>query len=292
VVRLKGGDPSVFGRLDDEVHALRQAGISFEIVPGITAGLAVAAYCELPLTQYESASAVALIAGRERGSKAEPGLDYAALAAFPGTLVFYMGVGSAPEWSSALLKHGKPADTPVAVISWCSRAAQRQVRCELAQLVATLAREEVRPPALCVVGKVVEHAPAASWFCQRPLFGLRVLLAGSHRALRRWWRPLADLGAEVLPAEFPGQVADPEVQAALSAGDLDWVVLLGAATARAFTRHYGHDAGGARFVAVSPATAAVLRAAGGDAITLGERSPAALTCTLLEHERKMQLAGG
>jgi uroporphyrinogen III methyltransferase/synthase len=290
VVRLKGGDPGVFGRLDDEVGGLRLAGIPFEIVPGITAGLAVAAYCELPLTQHEEASAVALIAGRERGCKAEPGLDFAALAAFPGTLVFYMGVASAPEWSAALLRHGKPADTPVAVIGWCTRAAQRMVRCTLATITETLAQEQVQPPALCVVGKVVNHAPDESWFSMRPLFGMRVLIAGSHRHIHRWWRPLADLGAEVLPAQFPGQVADPEVQAALAADQLNWIVLHGAATARAFVHHYGNAVGQASIAALSPATAAVLRASGFDPITVEDSSPAALTRTLLEYGREALLA--
>ena len=292
VVRLKGGDPSVFGRLDDEVSALRAQEIRFEIVPGITAGLAVAAYCELPLTQHEEASAVALIAGRERGCKAEPGLDFAALAAFPGTLVFYMGVASAPEWSAALLRHGKPADTPVAVIGWCSRAAQRLVRCTLATLSDTLAREQVRPPAVCVVGQVVAHAPVESWFTRRPLFGTRILLAGSPRTVRRWRRPLAELGAELLSAEFPGQVADPEVQAALTAQELHWIVLHGAAAASAFVHHYGTAVGEARLVALTPATASVLRRAGLDPLTVSAPTPATLASALLEHNRAALAAGG
>jgi uroporphyrinogen III methyltransferase/synthase len=112
VVRLKGGDPSVFGRGADETSALRAAGVPFEIVPGITAGLAVAAYCEIPITQQDDASAVALVAGRERRDKVVSHLDYGALARFPGTLVFYMGVGRVAEWRDRPLVHPTAAAHP------------------------------------------------------------------------------------------------------------------------------------------------------------------------------------
>ena len=113
VVRLKGGDPSVFGRGADEIEPLREAGIPFEIVPGITAGLALAAFCEIPITHHDDASAVALVVGHERHCKTESCLDYGVLAEFPGTLIFYMGVRRAAQWSQALIDHGKPPETPV-----------------------------------------------------------------------------------------------------------------------------------------------------------------------------------
>jgi uroporphyrinogen III methyltransferase/synthase len=167
VVRLKGGDPSVFGRGGDEIEALRSAGIPFEIVPGITAGLAVAAYCEIPVTHHVDASAVALIAGQERQSKAASHLDYGVLASFPGTLIFYMGVRRAEQWSRALIEHGKPPETPVAIVRWCTRPEQRTVRCTLETVTRVVEDQGVRPPAVFVVGPVVERAPALSWFDSR-----------------------------------------------------------------------------------------------------------------------------
>ncbi|HEX9886427.1 MAG TPA: uroporphyrinogen-III C-methyltransferase [Longimicrobiales bacterium] len=167
VVRLKGGDPSVFGRCADETGALRDAGIPYEIVPGITSGLATAAYCEIPLTQQDDASAVALVTGRERNCKQESCLDYDALAVFPGTLVFYMGVGRAKVWSTALMQRGKSPDTPVGIVQWCSRGHQRFVRCTLSTVVETIALEELRPPSVFVVGEVVARAPEESWFARR-----------------------------------------------------------------------------------------------------------------------------
>ena len=164
VVRLKGGDPSVFGRGADETSALRDSGIPFEIVPGITAALAAAAYCEIPITHHQQASAVALIAGQERHAKAAPCLDYASLATFPGTLIFYMGVTTAAQWSGALIEHGKPPETPVAIIRRCTWVEQQEIRCTLGTVAETVRAHRLRPPALFIVGKVVDYAPRLSWF--------------------------------------------------------------------------------------------------------------------------------
>ncbi|MFC1661622.1 uroporphyrinogen-III C-methyltransferase [Gemmatimonadota bacterium] len=198
VVRLKGGDPSIFARGGDEADACRAAGVPFEIVPGITSGLATAAFAEIPLTHFEDASAVALVTGHERDEKEESRLDYAALAAFPGTLVLYMGVKWAGRWSQALMEHGKPPNTPVAVVQWCSRARQQTVRCTLETVAEVIGEKGLRPPSLFVVGKVVDHAPTLSWFEERPLFGTSVLVAGSRRTASKLRDRLATLGAEVL----------------------------------------------------------------------------------------------
>lgn len=198
VVRVKGGDPSVFGRGADETGALHAAGIPFEIVPGITTGLAVAAYCEIPITHHEDASAVALIAGRERSEKTVSGLDYDALARFPGTLVFYMGVAKAEEWSRALIERNKPADTPVAIVRRCTWPEQDVIRCTLGTVVETVARRGVTPPAVFVVGSVVDRAPALSWFTSRPLFGKKVLVTGSHGTSEKLRDRLSTLGAAVI----------------------------------------------------------------------------------------------
>ncbi len=198
VVRLKGGDPSVFGRGADEMDALREAGIPFEVVPGITAGLAVAAYCEIPVTHHEDASAVALITGREREEKGQFAIDHEALARFPGTLVFYMGVDRVTQWSQGLIEHGKSPETPVSVVRWCTWAQQEEIRCTLGTVADTIRGKALRPPALFVVGQTVDRAPPRSWFTERPLFGQRVLVPGSHTTSERLRDRLAELGADAI----------------------------------------------------------------------------------------------
>lgn len=227
VVRLKGGDPSVFGRGAEEEEALRTAGIPYEIVPGITAGLAVAAYCEIPITHHEEASAVAIITGRERDEKTESHLG-CGLADFPGTLIYYMGVRRVAEWSGALVEQGKSPETPVAIIRWCSRAQQRTVRCTLGTVVKVVEEQDVRPPAVFVVGPVVARAPEVSWFESRPLISARVLVTGSPGTAEPLRDGLGALGAEVMTRPVI-RVTDPPdwapVDKALRRlGDYDWLV--------------------------------------------------------------------
>jgi uroporphyrinogen III methyltransferase/synthase len=228
VVRLKGGDASIFARGGDESDACRAAGIPFEIVPGITSGLATAAYAEIPLTHFEDASAVALVTGHERDDKEESHLDYKALAAFPGTLVFYMGVKWAGKWSGALIEHGKSPDTPVAVVQWCSRARQQTCKCTLGTVAQVIGEKGLRPPALFVVGKVVDHAPALSWFQERPLFGTSVLVAGSKLTSTKLRQRLNVLGAEVLTQPAIRVAPPPDwapADAALDqVNEYDWLV--------------------------------------------------------------------
>jgi uroporphyrinogen III methyltransferase / synthase len=129
VVRLKGGDPLIFGRLAEEVDALAARGIDFEVVPGVTAGLAAGSYAGIPLTHRDLASAVAMVTGQECTDKQPGSLDFQALAKFPGTLVFYMGVTTAADWTAALIQAGKPADTPAAIVCKCSLPGQQTIRC-------------------------------------------------------------------------------------------------------------------------------------------------------------------
>ena len=227
VVRLKGGDPSVFGRGADEVGALREAGIPFEIVPGITAGIAVAAFCEIPITHHDVASAVALVTGQERHNKAESHLDYGALAEFPGTLIIYMGVTKAVQWSRALIERGKPAETPVAIVRWCTWSRQQTFRCTLGTVAEVVKQQGLRPPALFVVGKVVEHAPLLTWFAARPLFHTRVLVAGSLATSDKLRRRFAALGADVI-TEPAIRITDPSDWAPVDAAldrleQYDWL---------------------------------------------------------------------
>ncbi len=228
VVRLKAGDPGVFGCLAEEVGALRAAGVPLEIIPGVTAGLAVAGYAEIPVTHGQSASAVALVTGHQRPGKAGPRLDYAALAAFPGTLIFYMGVTSAAEWSAALMAGGRSPDTPVAIVRRCTWADQETVRCTLATVAEAIASRQVRPPAIFVVGDVVGLAPETSWFAKRPLFGVCVLVTRPSEQVHELRDRLTALGAEVLTQ--PGiEIGPPPDWAPVDAAlgrleQYDWLV--------------------------------------------------------------------
>lgn len=265
VVRLKGGDPAVFARGADECCALRDAGIPFEVVPGVTSGLALSSYAEIPLTHHEDASAVALVTGRERAGKETSHLDYAALAAFPGTLVFYMGVKAARDWSHALVEHGRSPETPVAIVRWCSRARQQTVRCTLDTVADLVETTGLRPPALFVVGEVVDRSPCVSWFEARPLFGTCVLVAGSVGASARLRERLSEKGAEVVaqPVIRVAEPPDPDaVDAALDVvASYDWLVFtspngVDRLMRRLFER--GGDArsmAGARLVALGAGTA-------------------------------------
>jgi uroporphyrinogen III methyltransferase/synthase len=152
VVRLKGGDPAVFGHLAEEMAAIKASGIAVEVVPGVTAGLAAAALAGMPITCSRYASAVALVTGHRRGDNMASDLDYAALAKFPGTLIFYMGVGTAAAWSTSLMREGKPATTAVAVVQRSSWPDQTVVCCTLGTVAAVIAEHRIAPPAVILVG--------------------------------------------------------------------------------------------------------------------------------------------
>ncbi len=146
VVRLKGGDPAIFARLAEESAALDAAGVPYEIVPGVTAAQAASSHAGIPLTHRDEASCVAFVTGQEKHDKSSAdSLDYAALAKFPGTLVFYMGVTTAGSWSRALIDHGKRADTPVAIVRRCSLPDQQTFFTTLGQIGETDASEEAAP---------------------------------------------------------------------------------------------------------------------------------------------------
>jgi len=268
VVRLKGGDPDVFGRSGDEIEALVAAGIPYETVPGITAGLAASAYAGIPLTHSSHASAVALVTGQERHDKTGPGIDYGALAGFPGTLVFYMGVTSSAQWSEALVEAGKPSDTPVAIVRRCSWPDQQTIRCTLGTVAAEIADRRITPPAVILVGNVVPNVAEMSWFESRPLFGTRLLVTRPREQAGELRQRLADLGAwvDVQPAIRIGDPPDwRPVDAALrQLNSYDWLVFSSANGVRFFLdrlldRHGDlRRLGAVRLAAIGPGTAAAL----------------------------------
>ncbi len=200
VVRLKGGDPFVFGRGGEEALTLRAAGIPFEVVPGVTSGVAAAAYAGIPVTQRGAASAVALVTGHEDPGKPESAIDWPALAAFPGTLVFYMGVRQLPRIASQLEAAGRPAGEPVAIVQSGTLPAQRTVLGTLATIVDKAEEAQVRPPSITIVGPVAALREELAWYETRPLAGVTVAVTRARAQASGLAARLRELGATALEA--------------------------------------------------------------------------------------------
>ena len=199
VARLKGGDPAVFARTSEEVDALREAGIPFEIVPGITAALAAGSFAGIPITHRGLASAVALVTGHEEPGKPESALDWDALARFPGTLVIYMGVTTAETWTRQLIEAGKDPATPAAIIRRCSLPDQQAIHCQLDQVAGHLTpASKFRPPVITIIGPVAALAESMDWVTRRPLHGQTVLVTRPLDRAESLAAPLRDAGANVL----------------------------------------------------------------------------------------------
>ncbi|MEA2494599.1 MAG: uroporphyrinogen methyltransferase / synthase [Thermoleophilaceae bacterium] len=268
VVRLKGGDPFVFGRGGEEAQALRAASIPFEVVPGVTAGIAAPAYAGIPVTHRDTASAVAFITGHEDPEKPESVIDWAALAAFPGTLVFYMGVKQLPEIARKLIEAGRPADQPAAVVERGTLASQRSILATLDSIAERVQAEGVKPPAITLVGPVAALAGEIAWLEQRPLYGRTIAVTRARAQASDLARQLARLGAEVIetpairiqPREVSGEVA----QAAREIGTFALVCVTspnGAALLMDAVEAVGGDArsfAGVEVAAIGPGTAAEL----------------------------------
>jgi len=212
VVRLKGGDPFVFGRGGEEGEALRAAGVEFEVVPGVTAGVAASAYAGIPVTHRDDASAVAFVTGHEDPEKAETALDWDALARFPGTLVFYMGVKNLARNAAALVAAGRDGEEPAAAIERGTMGGQRVVVATLATLAAAVERESISAPALIVTGAVAARRDQLAWLERRPLHGRRVIVTRARAQASGLATALRGLGADVV--ELPAIRIEPRLDAA------------------------------------------------------------------------------
>ena len=212
VVRLKGGDPFVFGRGGEEGEALRAAGVEFEVVPGVTAGVAASAYAGIPVTHRDDASAVAFITGHEDPEKGESALDWEALARFPGTLVFYMGVRRLAENAAALIAGGRDPDEPAAAIERGTMEGQRTVVATLASLAEAVERDGLGAPAAIVVGAVVAQRQTLAWLERRPLHGRRVVVTRARAQASGLAATLRSLGAETV--ELPAIRIESRIDAA------------------------------------------------------------------------------
>jgi uroporphyrinogen III methyltransferase/synthase len=220
VVRLKGGDPFVFGRGGEEAEALAASGVPFEVVPGVTAGVAAPAYAGIPVTHRDDASAVAFVTGHEDPSKDGSALDWDALARFPGTLVLYMGVKRLPQVVERLTAAGRDPDEPAAVVERGTTPAQRTVTASLTALPAAVSEAEIGPPAIVLIGSAASRRETIAWLERRPLFGLRVVVTRARAQASGLAATLTALGADVveLPAiRIVSRIDSDEVRDAIGA---------------------------------------------------------------------------
>ena len=272
VVRLKGGDPFLFGRGGEEAEALAEAGISFEIVPGVTSAIAVPAYAGIPVTHRDLTSTFAVVTGHEDPTKDGSDIDWAKLATGVGTLVFLMGIGNLPAIVARLVEHGRDPQTPVAVIRWGTEPRQETVTGTLADIAQRVREAGLQPPAVTVVGEVVRLRNKLRWFDTRPLFGKRVLVTRARPQASALSQRLQELGAE--PVEFPTiAIAPPSDwsnldQALDKLATYDWVIFTSANGVEAVVerlRALGSDLrllGGPHVAAIGPATAQALQGQG------------------------------
>lgn len=201
VVRLKGGDPFVFGRGGEEAEAVAAAGVDFEIVPGVTAAVAVPAYAGIPVTHRTMASTVTIVTGHEDTDKPSPMLEWPRLASTSGTLVFMMGMKNLPTIVANLLSEGRAPDTPVALVRWGTRAEQRTIVGTLWDIVGKAEAARFEPPTVIVVGDVVRLREQLNWFEKRPLFGKRIMTTRAQEQVEEFSQLLTAYGAE--PVELP-----------------------------------------------------------------------------------------
>jgi uroporphyrinogen III methyltransferase/synthase len=285
VVRLKGGDPFVFGRGGEEALALRAAGIRYEVVPGVTAGVAALAYAGIPVTHRGLSSAVALVAGHEDPEN-QDALDWPALARFPGTLVFYMGVRRLEAIASALLDAGRAPSEPAAVVQAGTLPEQRTVTGTLTDISERARERDIRPPAVAVVGPVAALADRLSWRVPGALAGRTVTVTRARAQASSLALRLQALGARVVQAPairvrpLPGPALDPspyDLVCVTSANGVEGLferLAAGGRDARALA--------GARVAAIGSATASALEAHGIAADVLPERAIAEALVQALE----------
>ncbi len=241
VVRLKGGDPFLFGRGGEELELLAENGVPFEVVPGITSAIAVPAYSGIPVTHRDYCASVHIITGHRR-SDSSLDIDFEALVRTKGTLVFLMGISTLPEICDGLLTAGMSGDTPAAVLEKGTTARQRRISATVATLAAECTKRKVQTPAIIIVGPVCALADTFSWYEKRPLAGVRVLLTRPKELSSRLAALLRKDGAEVL--ELPAIRTAPieenplliESIRKLEAGNYDWLVFTSPSGVRIFFR--------------------------------------------------------
>lgn len=269
VVRLKGGDPYVFGRGGEEAGELAGAGIAFEVVPGISSAIAGPNYAGIPLTHRDYCSAFSVITGHEDTTKGESEVDWARVAKAPGTKVVLMGVTRMGEISEKLIANGMSADTPAAMVRWATTGRQQSVCGTLKTIAEVAEKAGFKPPGLTVIGEVVQLRQKLNWFEKRALFGRRIVVTRTREQASQLSRRLLELGADVLEIPtiriVPPTERHPIAEVLLDLNAYDWIVFTSPNGVSAFFEFFFkvfedlRDIGGVRIAAVGPATAAIVR---------------------------------
>jgi uroporphyrinogen III methyltransferase / synthase len=263
VVRLKGGDPFIFGRGGEEVEALTAAGIPFEVIPGVTTPLGLAAYCGVPLTHREHTSAVTFVTGHSVEA-----IDWSKVGASE-TIVLFMGLVNFPEIARELIKHGRSPQTPAMAVRWATRPDQQTITGTLADLAERIEQAEMRPPATIVIGEVVALRERFNWFEKLPLFGQRIIVTRDRRQSSMLGEPLEALGAETLfvPVIEIADAAESSSleQAIQNLADYDWLIFTSVNGVRHFVEALDRSdrdlrALKAKLCAIGPATRAAVEA--------------------------------
>ena len=269
VVRLKGGDPFVFGRGGEEAEALAEAGLKFEIIPGVSSAIAAPAYAGIPVTHRGRAAQLTIFTGHEDPTKTESALDFAQLAATPGTKVMLMGVERMSQITSRLIEHGAAAETPVALVRWGTTGRQQTLRGTLGDIARRVEETGFQAPAVAVIGDVVELRDRLNWFETRPLFGKRIVVTRTRKQAGALSGALGRLGADVF--ELPTIRIEPPkdvrefAELVQDVHSYDWLVFTSPNGVSAFFEMFFklyNDAraiGGVRIAAIGPATAARVR---------------------------------
>ena len=269
VVRLKGGDPYIFGRGGEEAEELAEAGVPFEVVPGISSTVAAPNYAGIPLTHRDFCSTYQVITGHEDPTKPDSGLDWAQIARMPGTKVVLMGVERIRQIAAELVANGMAGKTPVAMVRWGTTGRQKTITGTLATIADVVDAEKFTAPAVTIIGDVVSLRKKLNWFERRPLFGKRVVVTRTREQASQLSRQLAEQGAEVMEIPtikvVPPEDRQPLVEAMGALGEYDWVVFTSPNGVTAFFEYFfkAFDdirvVGRLRFAAVGPATAAKLK---------------------------------
>ena len=266
VVRLKGGDPYIFGRGGEEAEALAAAGVPFEVVPGVSSITAAPNYAGIPLTHRAHCSTFTVLTGHDDPAQDPSNLDFEEIARIPGTKVILMGLKRLRALAETLVARGLSRETPAAIVRWGTTGRQQSVEGTLATIADIAAEKKMSAPAITVIGDVVKLRPRLNWFEKRPLFGRRIVVTRSREQAGELSRELSERGAEVL--EIPTiKIAPPDnkqdiVDALLELNAYDWLVFtspngVGAFFDLFFKRFQDlRDLGGARIAAIGPGTAA------------------------------------
>ena len=271
VVRLKGGDPYIFGRGGEEAEELAEAKIPFEVVPGVSSIVAAPNYAGIPLTHRGVASTFTVLTGHEDPEKESSDLNFEEIARIPGTKVILMGLKRLREVTVTLIARGMSADTPIAIIHRGTTGGQQSVEGTLGTIADIAAKEKISAPAITILGDVVKLREKLNWFEHRPLFGQRIVVTRTREQASQLSKQLLDLGAEVL--EIPTIKIEPPsedrrqdlIDALLELNSYNWLVFTSPNGVTAFFDlffkrfHDLRDIGGARIAAIGPATAAKLK---------------------------------